>query len=126
MTRTAVKSVTKYTERSKEAHGHYVYGSRQSHGYRVVRGRGPAVEPVSDGGHSDEDVGEDGLEVYGVWWKGAEGDMEYGGPGKRTSRKRERKVDKGRSDAGWCGPGARWRDLGRWQGFRGQRCATKN
>ena len=106
MTRTAVKSVTEYTERSKEAHGHYVYGSRQSHGYRVVRGRGPAVV---------------GLEVYGVWWKGAEGDMEYGGPGTRTIRKRERKVDKGRSDAGWCGPGARWRDLGRWLGFRGQR-----
>ncbi len=79
------------------------------------------MSPVSDGRDSDEDDGEDGFEVYEVWWKGAEGEIEFGGPGTKTGRKRARKVDKGRSAAGWCGPGARWRDLGQWQGFRGQR-----
>ncbi len=83
------------------------------------------LSPVSDGGHSDEDVGEDGLEVYGVWWKGAEGDMEYGGPGTRTGRKRERKVDKGSLDAGRCGPRAQRPNLGQRQGRRGRRRSTE-
>ena len=57
---------------------------------------------VSD--RRDDDGGVDGLEVYGVWWKGTEGGAEYDGPGTITGRKRVRKVGKGRSDAGRCGP----------------------
>jgi hypothetical protein len=84
------------------------------------------LSPVSDGSDSDEDDGEDGLEVYGVWWKGAEGEMEFGGPGTKTGRKRERKVNKGRPDARRCGPRVQRSILGLRQGRRGRRRSTES
>ena len=57
---------------------------------------------VSD--RRDDDVGVDGLEVFGVWWKVTEGGAEYDGLGTITGRKRVLKAGQeyaGERAGGW-------------------------